>query len=578
MNNHYKLLFSLFVGLMFSASAFAQPCTPNTSFTQPGIYPDTMPTGTALSPYSENITFVMPLDTMNIDFTNFKIVSVSLPVGLSWECNNASNGCNYNPQVNQYGCVNVSGTPLIAGVYNVAVTALADLTIAAGIPVEFNVYLEILPAEVNTSNDGFTMSGFIGCSPVTVEFTNNNPGLLAYSWDFGNGNLSTAENPAPQVYTNIGENIIQYKAWESLDTLVVNTLTGITINSMSNYGEGFPSFEDADAYYKIFENGVLFSQSGIISDTDPPVSWATSLFLDPTKTYTIEIWESDAGEFGFGADDYMGIHTMMMTGCSGCAAGTSNISYTITNQVYLPQPSVVATDTVFVSGYPGTPNIDYDDVNYVVSTDSLAVPVQWYFNGSPIANANAGTYDVTATGGYSLVAINAAGCVSFSDTIFATYCDPNFAPTISQSASGLIVTNPNDYTVEWFQNGNVVVGATGDTLAITTGGNYEAVLTNTDGCIWEATFSSDLGVYDLASKPDFLLYPNPSNGTFQVQLLNQAEFDDAILIDLSGRTVWSKEISGQSNFEVNADVKTGSYILQVKSKSTTQQQRVLIQK
>jgi PKD repeat protein len=137
----------------------------------------------------------MPLDTMGYLFTNFNILSISLPVGLNWVCNSSANGCNYNPQVNQYGCVNVYGTPLLAGQYNIDVTVIADLNIVQGVPVTFQVYMEVLPSNTSVTNTGFSMLGSTGCLPITVNFTNNNPGLLAYEWDFGNGNTSSLENP-----------------------------------------------------------------------------------------------------------------------------------------------------------------------------------------------------------------------------------------------------------------------------------------------------------------------------------------------------------------------------------------------
>ncbi|MBC7862067.1 MAG: hypothetical protein IAF38_03780, partial [Bacteroidia bacterium] len=171
-----KILLLLFVFCGISKMN-SQICTPNTSFTQTGIYPDTLPAGTVGQPYSTDITFVMPLDTQGVSFTNFKILTVSLPVGLSWTCSNFANGCNYNPQVSQYGCVNISGTPLLAGSYPIAVTVLADLTIASGIPVTFNIYMDVLPATSSASNNGFSMMGYEGCSPITVDFVNNNPGL-----------------------------------------------------------------------------------------------------------------------------------------------------------------------------------------------------------------------------------------------------------------------------------------------------------------------------------------------------------------------------------------------------------------
>ena len=114
MRNVYKIFMIITLGLTHSI-VNSQICNIDYSNTQPGIYPDTMPTGFVGQPYNEDITFVMPLDTMGATITNFNIVNLALPVGLSWDCNNSSNGCNYNPQNDPYGCVNMSGTPLLAG-------------------------------------------------------------------------------------------------------------------------------------------------------------------------------------------------------------------------------------------------------------------------------------------------------------------------------------------------------------------------------------------------------------------------------------------------------------------------------
>ena len=120
-------------------------------------------------------------------FTNFEIISIALPVGLDWTCNNASNGCNYNPQNNQYGCINVFGTPLTTGTYDIDVGILVDV-VASGqnidnIPIDFQISLTVNSAAVG--NTGFTSSTGVGCAPLDVNFTNNNPGLVLYEWDFG---------------------------------------------------------------------------------------------------------------------------------------------------------------------------------------------------------------------------------------------------------------------------------------------------------------------------------------------------------------------------------------------------------
>ncbi len=143
-------------------------------------------------------------------------------------------------------------------------------------------------------------------------------------------------------------------------------------------------------YFILKENSVTQSiNPHIIMDTNPPVSWPTSIVLNPANIYLIEIWEADdtAGEIAFFGDDYMGNHTLNLTGCGGCTAGTSSISYSIIHQVINPSPVVISEDTVHVYGYPPTPIVSYDSPLHTLSTPDLGYGYQWYFNDSPISGA-----------------------------------------------------------------------------------------------------------------------------------------------------------------------------------------------
>jgi hypothetical protein len=512
----------------------------------------------------------MPLDTMGYDFTNFNIFSVSLPVGLSWECNNQANGCNYNPQVSQLGCVNISGTPLLAGQYSVDVTVIADLTVIQGYPFTFQIFLEILPNNVQTTNDGFSMVGAAGCAPITVDFVNNNPGLLAYTWDFGNGNTSTVENPAPQVYPNPGEYIVNYEAFNNLDVLQVYTFTGLTVNSMSNYGGGFPSFETPDAFFILKENGTSIYQSSIIGDTDPPVSWTTNVLLNPLNTYVVEIWDADDsfGEIQFFGDDYMGNHTLNLTTCNGCAAGTSIINYTITNQTIYPTPLVVSADTVRVYGYPPVPLVNYNIASNILSTTDLGYSYQWYLNESPINGATNVTHTVTQSGVYHVVAINQYGCVSFSDTVTGVYCLPNYTPAIVLNVnSELEVSNPMvDYTIQWYLNGTALPGENAQTLATTNPGIYTVELVDSFGCVYSSNgFNVNLGTAEITSF-DWSIYPNPANEMVTIALNQNGLVNHVELIDLAGRVLKSESWNNGSEVQINVtDVPNGYYIIQLTS-------------
>lgn len=532
----------LLIILLSPIVLFGQICTIDYSQTQTGLYPDTLPTGYVGQAYNTDVTFVMPLDTLGYDFTNFYIMSVSLPVGLSWECNNVANNCNYNPQVSQHGCVNISGTPLLPGTYSVFVTVIADLTVVQGYPFQFEIFMEVLPSNVSTSNNGFSMVGAAGCSPITVDFTNNNPGLLAYEWNFGNGNISTLENPVPQVYTTPGDYIVEYTAWNNLDTIDVYTLTGVGITAMSNYGGGFPSYDNADAYFKIKENGSVIYQSAIIGDQNPPVSWSTSILINPANTYVIEIWEADDsfGEIILGGDDYMGNHTMMFTGCNGCSAGTSTINYAINHQIIYPNPSVVSVDTIHVYGYPAFPLISYDNQTNVLNTPDLGYSYQWYLNDSPINGAINPDYTVYQSGVYHVVAINSTGCVSFSDTLTAVYCDPDIVPEVNVESNGslLVATEiPLGYTIQWYLNDFAISGQTNDTLSLLMSGTYEVAIVDSFGCVHtSAPMSVGLAVDELQTL-EWSIYPNPANDWLELQWKSASPMDRIEILDVSGRIV-----------------------------------------
>lgn len=563
-----NIYLSLFIATL-SLSSIGQ-CVIDNSVTTTGIYPSVLPQGTVGQPYATDVTFFMPLDTLGYNFTNFKILSASLPVGLTWQCNNFATGCNYNPQVSQYGCVHISGTPLLAGLYNVEVSVVADLTVIQGYPVSFFVTLEILPNNVGTTNDGFSMANAVGCSPLIVGFTNNNPGLASYNWNFGNGNTSTAETPGSQVYSTPGDYVVSYEAYTSLAVTNVYTLTSVTINSMSNYGGGFPTFESPDPYFILKENGSAIYQSPIILNTSLPANWTVSINLNAGSTYSLEIWEADQStgltiEQAFGADDYMGATTLSLNGCNGCTAGTSSTSYVVDHLVINPSPSVISVDTVHVGGFPAVPVIAYDNSAYEVSTADLGLSYQWYLNGTLIPGATGATHPVTASGNYTVLAINATGCSVTSTSLDLLYCTPSILPVISSAQGFLFVTGfPANYTLSWERNGLAVNGATNDTLVTNVPGTYAVVITSPDGCVYTTpTFSANLGVAENTFL-DWNVFPNPANNNITVTLSSDQQLEEVQLIDVTGRVVkqWNWENGSQMTMDIQ-EIPTGYFILKL---------------
>lgn len=100
---------------------FAQSCTPDTSYTQVGIWPDTLLPGCVGAPYNQSLTIVFPKQiTLSGNVQNILsaeiVQSVGLPSSLQWQCGNSN--CMYAG--GSTGCFSIVGTPDSVGIYPLA--------------------------------------------------------------------------------------------------------------------------------------------------------------------------------------------------------------------------------------------------------------------------------------------------------------------------------------------------------------------------------------------------------------------------------------------------------------------------
>ncbi|MEY4486281.1 MAG: hypothetical protein RL440_812 [Bacteroidota bacterium] len=574
MKKRFTLLF-----LLASSLLFGQVCTIDNTQTQVGIYPNSMPNGVVGQAYSQDLTFVMPLDTLGYNFSNFQIVSVALPVGLSWACNNNATNCNYNPQLTPSGCVHIFGTPLLAGSYTIDVTVLADLSILSGYPFLFQLPIIISPSTTGISNNGFTSIGAPTCSPALVQFINNNPGLPYYNWDFGNGNFSNQEAPSPQYYQNPGTYLVQYNAYASLDTTTIFTLENLQITAMSNYGGGFPSYDNADSYFKLLQNGTVVYQSGIIGDQNPPLQWPLNINLNANSTYTIEIWEADASyaEPYFGNDDYIGSHALNLNGCNACNAGNASINYSIVMQEILPTPQITTIDTIVIYELPQTPLITYDSLSHTLSTVALGLAYQWYFNGSPISGATSATHTIFQSGNYTVVAINAQGCIAFSDTLQAVYCNPYVQAQLTETNGTLIVSNSaQNATYTWYLDGQLLANQQANTLTFQENGNYQCIVSDAFGC--SDTTNLLLIEAGLASNSieQPRLFPNPAKDALTISVPIHWLGAQLEISDLLGKVRYQSQLDNYKNAISLTDFQPGSYLIRLTVQDRQYQEMIFI--
>jgi Secretion system C-terminal sorting domain/Ig-like domain CHU_C associated len=139
---------------------------------------------------------------------------------------------------------------------------------------------------------------------------------------------------------------------------------------------------------------------------------------------------------------------------------------------------------------------------------------QWTMNGFDIAGATNPTYTATI-GSYYTVKVSNGYCARTSSPITITV---NTAPVAIIHWNGTQLFSPiSFYSYQWYLNGVLIPGATGQYYTPTQTGVYYVMVGNENGC---KSLSPNYNLLTLfvnsLSTPSLPIYPNPTNGMLQV--------------------------------------------------------------
>lgn len=585
-----KIYNIILVAVFFIGHAAFSQCSPDYTYSPPfanyGLSPDTLPSGVVYEDYNEDLTFFLPVDTLydlgfpinevNVVFVDYHITAISLPLGLSWECNNQDLDCHYDPSQSQYGCVNIYGQPMQQGLFDVEVTVLANHQFSSTSGPEiisFSLPLYIGPNAAQ--NDGFSMTNYSGCAPLIVDFINNQSNMSAFNWDFGNGSMSLMDNPSTQMYYDPGVYEVTLQVYPTTEPS--NFLQTVVIEAASGWGSDLEDlFTSPDPYFKIFDDqGNEVYQSVFVENQDFPVSFNVGNLLLGDGNYFIDVYDDD-GSFA-GDDDYLGSVSFSVSSSSGTLNdGDLIVSYVIYEE--MPEP-LLYTDFVYVYEYPQQPVFEFveESQSLVLNSDSADVVYQWFIDEQVIINENNTFIYPNLTGNYSLSANN-NGCVSFSSDTFLIHCLDNYVCEIQLDNGMFSCSNEMDLDCQWFHNGSPISGANSDELTATESGLYSLELSDEYGCVYKSeemnfTLAS---LYNLQTT-NIKLFPNPSSSIVNITLDNQNGSVVTIVVnDLRGRELIRNQFHSNSyQFDVS-QFKSGVYSLVVQLDGSTQSFRLVV--
>lgn len=152
---------------------------------------------------------------------------------------------------------------------------------------------------------------------------------------------------------------------------------------------------------------------------------------------------------------------------------------------------------------------------------------------------------------------------------------------LCEGATVLLSTDPFFVNIEWYKDGELIPGETGNTYLITGEGSYHAVghpgvcPNNSNTTIGQpivvtANTECSLGI----ENPEFAsikFYPNPAKDFLNLELGNSSDFTSYSIIDVSGKVLGTQNISAQNTQIPLNHLSNGFYILKLEGEkfSTT---------
>ncbi|MFO0356836.1 MAG: LamG-like jellyroll fold domain-containing protein [Sphingobacteriaceae bacterium] len=299
-----------------------------------------------------------------------------------------------------------------------------------------------------------------------------------------------------------------------------------------------------------------FAVTPSVTTTYSVVGTATNACLTNVTTQTINVNAIPTVAVNNGTICSGSTFTMVPTG-----AGT----YTIQGGSAAVSPTANASYTVIGTSTAGCVSANTATSNVTVN----AAPIVSANNGT-ICNGNtftivpsgANTYTIqggntvvspTANASYTVIGTNSVGCVSANTATSSVTVNAN--PTVTTVSNASLICNGQTATLTASGANTYVWNTTATTAVIavspTTTTSYTVTGTNAAGCSANAVLTQSVnactGINSNVLASNILVYPNPSNGIFNVQLENAATIE---VTDVLGRVILTDKVNA-GNYQLN---------------------------
>ncbi|WP_186280175.1 SBBP repeat-containing protein [Fluviicola chungangensis] len=268
--------------------------------------------------------------------------------------------------------------------------------------------------------------------------------------------------------------------------------------------------------------------------------------------------------------------TYILTNAAGCDSVVT-LHFTLNNPTTGTDVQTACDSYTWIDG--NTYTLDNNTATYVLTNtagcDSVVTLNLTIYKSSP------GTIDVqTACGSYTWLdgntytasnntatytLANAAGC----DSVVTLNLTITSLPNVATSTTGITITaNNSTASYQWLDcNTNTpILGADNQSFTPTANGNYAVELTQ-NGCVDTSACVNitTVGIIENDFGIKLEVYPNPSDGSFSVDMGDNFHMISVEISDLNGRVLRRETLKETGSFNLSLEESSGVYLLTVQS-------------
>ena len=366
----------------------------------------------------------------------------------------------------------------------------------------------------------------------------------------GTGSLTTVNTPSNNQNIQIGQRVsggtIPFNG--SLDEIrvwdVARTAAEIQANMNREFCGQHPNLK---LYLQLNEGTAGGNNMGITAAIDHSGNGNNGILSNFNLSGTTSNWVT-----GSGIGDGSSTSSLQETACDAFSLTANSTVYTTTG---------IYTETLAGANAQGCDSIVTLDLtitnsNSGTDTQTACGNYTWIDGNTYTSNNNLATYTLT----------NIAGCDSIV-TLDLTIDTVNSSVT----QDGILLTaNDTGVVYQWVECPGMtpISGATNQSYTATVNGDYAVIVTNNQCSDTSACYTvSTVGTSENEFGNELLLFPNPTNGNFSIDMGEAYNTTTVTITDLSGKLILSNTYNNSQLLNLKLKEPSGVYLLIIESEN-----------